>query len=105
MNLFGTSPKRVGWLVILVLGMGAQPDSQAHADSQELGRARGLLVEEVRNENPAFMVRVDVDHPKRIYRRGEVMQVRVVSGVDGFLYVFYVDAQGTLIKLFPNQSL
>ncbi|HUT93090.1 MAG TPA: DUF4384 domain-containing protein [Thermoguttaceae bacterium] len=102
MNLFGTSPNRVGWLVILAWGVGAQPDSPAQADSQELGRARGVLVEEVRNENPSFMVRIDVDHPDRIYRQGEEMRVRVISEKAGYLYLIYCDAGGNMVRLFPN---
>jgi len=103
MNLFGTSPRRVGWLVILATCLAAQLDSPAQADSQELGRARGVLVEDVRNENPSFMVRIDVDHADRIYRQGEEMRVRVISEKAGYLYLIYCDASGNMVRLFPNR--
>jgi len=103
MNLFGTSPKRVGRLVILAVCLGALPEPAAQADAPELGRARGVLVEEVRNENPSFMVRIDVDHPDRIYRQGEEMRVRVISEKAGYLYLIYCDASGNMVRLFPNR--
>jgi len=103
MNLFGTSPRRVGRLVILAACLGALPVSPTQADSPELGRARGVLVEEVRNETPSFMVRIDVDHPDRIYRQGEEMRVRVISEKAGYLYLIYCDAGGNMVRLFPNR--
>lgn len=103
MNLLGTSPIRGGWLVILATGLAAQPGTPAQADSSEPGRARGVLVEDVRNENPSFMVRIDVDHADRIYRQGEEMRVRVISEKAGYLYLIYCDAGGNMLRLFPNR--
>ena len=45
------------------------PTGQLHAwDSRDL---KGAVVEEVRNEHAPFLVRVDVDHPDRLYRQGD----------------------------------
>lgn len=63
---------------------------------------RSVMVEAV-NERPAFMVRVDVDHPNRIYRDGEVMRVYVTSEKAGYLYLLYCAADDTTTCLFPNQ--
>lgn len=63
---------------------------------------RDVVVNEVRNDHPAFMVRVDVDKPERVYRGGEEMMVNVVSARDGYLYLLYCDAGGMVTCLFPN---
>lgn len=63
---------------------------------------RAVVVEEVRNDRPSFMVRVDVDKPQRVYRGGEEMMVNVVSAKDGYLYLLYCDAGGMVTCLFPN---
>ena len=36
------------------------------ADAQQGEIARGVIIEEVRNDRPAFMVRVDVNPPNRV---------------------------------------
>jgi len=69
----------------------------------EPSRARAVLVEEVRNDAPSFYVRVDVDHPGRVYRVGQKMRVSVRSEKGGHLYLFYLDASGTISCLFPNR--
>jgi hypothetical protein len=72
------------------------------AGGAETTDPRDLAVEEVRNDAPAFMVRVDVDKPDRIYTAGDEMRVRVVSARDGYLYLLYCDAGGNVSCLFPN---
>jgi hypothetical protein len=64
---------------------------------------RGVMVEEVRNEQPQFLVRLAVDHADGIYRGGEEMQVGVRSERDGYLYLFYCDAARNVSCLFPNR--
>lgn len=54
----------------------------------------GVVVDEIRNDHPSFMVRVDVDKPDRVYCGGEEMTVKVVSAKSGYLYVLYCDAGG-----------
>ncbi len=64
---------------------------------------RGVVVEDVRNDRPAFMVRVGVDRPDHVYRGGDEMHVRVDAERDGYLYLLYCDAEGNMTSLFPNQ--
>ncbi|MCA9123421.1 MAG: caspase family protein [Planctomycetaceae bacterium] len=86
----------------MLLVLGAIALCQASANSQETRQARGVLVEEVRNEHPDFLVRVDVDQPDRTYQAGEEMRVSVVSARAGYLYLLYCDAGGNVTCLFPN---
>jgi len=68
------------------------------------GGARGVHVEQkVRNDNPAFVVRVDVDHPDRIYKDRDLLRVHVVSEKAGYLYLFNQRCDGEVVCLFPNK--
>jgi len=84
---------------ILALGWALGP---ATAESPANGN-RAIAVEEVRNDRPAFSVRVDVDHPNRTYQGGDEMFVKVVSGKKGYLYLIYESADKKLTCLFPNR--
>jgi len=65
---------------------------------------RGLSVEaKIRNDHPAYVVRVDVDRPDRVYEAGELVKVKVVSEKDGYLYLIYKQADGSVVCLFPNE--
>ncbi|PHR95734.1 MAG: hypothetical protein COA78_29640 [Blastopirellula sp.] len=67
-------------------------------------RPRGLAVEQkIRNENPSFIVRVDVDHDDNVYVDRDLMYVDVVSEKDGYLYLFYVQADEKILCVFPNK--
>lgn len=70
--------------------------------ANDFGTPRGIFVDEVRNDHPAFLVRVNVNHPDRIYRQGEELRVEVVSAKAGYLYLVYCDAGGNVSCLFPN---
>jgi len=61
------------------------------------------VTQKLRNERPAFAVRVAVDRPDRLYRHGELMHLSVTSGRDGYLYLLYQSAEGKLGCLFPNR--
>jgi hypothetical protein len=85
-----------------------QPQSpNANQANGEARKAVGRLIpaawEDVRNERAPFMVRVDVDHADRIYQGGDVMFVHVVSERDGYLYLLYKQADGSVNCLFPNK--
>ena len=43
MNLSAMSPTCAGWLAVLATCLGAQPTLASQADSEEMGRARGVL--------------------------------------------------------------
>lgn len=64
---------------------------------------RAILIEEVVNQQPDFMVRVDVDHKNRTYKVGELVNVTVRSSRNGFLYLLYLQANGETVVLFPNK--
>jgi len=61
------------------------------------------------NQTPDWMIRVDVDHPDRVYKvdtdpkKSDVMKVTVVSESDGYLYLFNVDPEGAITCIFPNK--
>jgi hypothetical protein len=78
------------------------PAAVRSADQGGPPNARGLFVEELRNTQPSFHVRVAVDRADRTYRGGEEMKVTVHSATDGYLYLFYLDAQKKPWVLFPN---
>ena len=75
----------------------------AVAADQAVGDPRSVVVEEIRNDRPAFMVRIDVDHADRVYHGGEEMHVGVTSEQAGYLYLIYCDAGRKLNCLFPNR--
>ena len=72
----------------------------AHADDKP--DPRGVIVEEIRNPQPDFHVRVSVDHADRIYKSGDELKVSVQSEVDGYLYLLYATAEKKTLLLFPN---
>ncbi len=85
---------------LLIAGLTVIGGSAAGAEPAD--DPREVVVDEVRNEHPSFMVRVDVDKPQRVYRGGEEMAVNVVSAKTGYLYLLYCDAGGMVTCLFPN---
>src|SRR5690606_25684475 len=58
-------------------------------------------VEPVVNDQAAFMVVVDVDSPQRVYREGELMNVRVKAERDCYVYLLYYHGDDATM-LFPN---
>jgi hypothetical protein len=86
--------------LVLIAGLAVASGHAVGAEPAEDPQA--VVVEEVRNDHPSFMVRVDVDKPERVYRGGEEMMVTVVSAKAGYLYLLYCDAGGMVTCLFPN---
>ena len=60
-----------------------------------------FAVEPVVNNQPAFMVVVDVDSENRVYREGELMNVRVKAERDCYVYLLYYHGEDATM-LFPN---
>lgn len=83
--------KRLGML-IFVLSLTAP----ARAD-------KAFAVQEILNENQAFMVHVDVDRKDRVYQVGETMTVTVTPEKDCYLYLLYYDATDNMVCLYPNE--
>ena len=74
----------------------------APAMAQTVVGNRAFLVEDMRNDQAAFMVRVGVDKPDRVYRVGDTPIVGVVSEKEGYLYLFYAQADDKIALIFPN---
>ena len=66
-------------------------------------QSRGGFVEKFENNNNSFAVLVEVDSPNRTYAEGELLRATVTSREDGYLYLFYRDADAKVTVLFPNQ--
>ena len=55
-----------------------------------------------RQNEPTFLVRVDVNRTTRSYREGDELAINIVSEQDAFAYVFYHQADGKTSLIFPN---
>lgn len=91
----------------LALAAAIAAGSASHVLAQEGdplpgARARALTVEYIKNEQPQFYVRVEVDRPDRTYRVGDVLHATVRSERAGYLYLLYVDATGNCACVYPN---
>ena len=71
------------------------------AFGQVPGHIRGAFVTGINSPNAAFSVKVETDSP--VYSEGDLLQAYVTSGEDGYLYLFYRDAEAKVSVLFPNQ--
>src|SRR4051812_4727443 len=56
----------------------------------------------IRNSQPGFLVRAEVNHATRDYREGDALSVRVASEEAAFVYVLYRQADGRVFQVFPN---
>ena len=56
----------------------------------------------IRNPHPAFVIRVEVDKPDRVYFEGETLEARIKSSRDGYLFLFNYRPDGTVWCIFPN---
>ncbi len=65
--------------------------------------SRSIIVEDVRNEQAQFAVRIEVDHPDRVYEGGQTVTARVRSERDGYLYLLDLSPDQKLTCLFPNR--
>lgn len=56
----------------------------------------------LRQTQPEFLVRAEVNHSTRQYREGDYFNVRVVSEADAYVYVVYQQADGQVFQIYPN---
>jgi uncharacterized caspase-like protein len=98
MKLLPPTVRPVAVLAGLLLLMGG-----VLAAGEQRGKAKKLLVEGT-NENPGWLVRVDVDRPDRTYKEGSEVVITVRSEKPGYLYVFDVGPTGEVTCLFPNAN-
>ena len=74
----------------------------ASAGADEKLPAKWVAVEGLVNDEPSFMIHVDVDHENRIYRKGDTMTVGVKAEKECYVYLFYYSGDDAVL-LFPNQ--
>lgn len=58
--------------------------------------------ENVPNPEPAFFVHADVDRIDRAYREGDPLFITAICEQDAYLYVFYEQADGKSMLVYPN---
>jgi hypothetical protein len=78
----------------VVLGQSSQP-TEERPDTPEGPAA-------IQQQQPSFLVRVDVNHATRAYREGDHLSVRISSEVDALAYVVYQQADGKIFQIYPN---
>jgi len=67
------------------------------AFAQNRGAFLGLLS----NAHSPFVVRIEVNHPNRVYTKDDFFRATIESSEEGYLYLFYRDAEGNVAMLFP----
>lgn len=90
-------------LGVMLLGCCVARAQEDEKGEQAGNSARGIVVEEIRNTNPQFSVRVSVDREDRTYHEDESVVVTVESSRDGYLYLLYCDAADNVQAVFPNR--
>lgn len=58
--------------------------------------------ENIKQDQPSFLVRVEVNKPSRSYRQNDSLTITVNSEEDAYLYVVYKQADGKVYQIFPN---
>ncbi len=66
------------------------------------GSLHSLQPEMIRQNDPGFLVRADVNRASRSYRDGDTLSITVASEADAYLYVLYKQADGKVFQIFPN---
>lgn len=60
--------------------------------------------EDIRQKDPGFLVRVDVNRGTRSYQEGDSLYAQVTSEADAYVYVLYKQADGKIFQIFPNSE-
>jgi hypothetical protein len=89
---------------LALLSAGLVAVAEGPPDDEATARPRDADLVLVRNDQPAFMVRVTVDHPDLVYRAGDELKITVRSEKDGHLYVLYKNAAGKWKVFLPNDA-
>jgi hypothetical protein len=93
---------RIRILFVLLAGLWGTAGSASAEDIFTKPLERNAVVEEIRNEQASFVIRVEVDHKDRIYVDRDVLHATVRSQREGYLYLLYANAEGKTKCLFPN---
>ena len=76
-------------------GFGQLPGTSSGATGQP---------QDIRQTDPGFLVRADVNRALRSYREGDALSISVAAEVDAYLYVLYKQADGQVFQVFPNST-
>lgn len=76
--------------------------SWAPALAREVEKDPRAVVVEADMPSPTFRVDLEVDRLDRLYKRGDLVNVKVRSEKAGYLYLLYADASKKAYLLFPN---
>jgi hypothetical protein len=60
--------------------------------------------QDIRQNNPGFLVRADVNKGSRSYREGDTLYVQVATEEEAYVYVLYQQADGKIFQIFPNDE-
>jgi hypothetical protein len=80
----------------------ATPAADQSNAANEAADAEANSPEQILQDQPSFLVKVDVDRPDRRYREGESLEVTIISEEDAYAYVLYEQADGKMYQIFPN---
>ena len=89
-----------GGLLLLVLAL----TGQYFVKAAEPGDRKPEGPEKIRQKDPGFLVRADVDHATRSYREGDLLTGQAASEADAYIYVLYKQADGKVFQIFPNST-
>lgn len=81
----------------------ATPSKPSFGQLPGSGAATGQP-QDIRQSNPGFLVRADVNHALRSYRAGDALSITVATEADAYLYVLYKQADGQIFQVFPNAT-
>ena len=87
------------FMLLALIGGTASCDHTTTHNAANFGQARAVG-RESRNEHPSFYIRVDVDHPNRIYQVGK--KCGSTSNRSEGLYLIYLMPNGTTPAFFPT---
>lgn len=83
-----------------LLAMSAQLSAQPQLPGVEPVPESNGSPASVRQAQPEFLVRAEVNHTTGQYREGDSFNVRVVSEVDAYVYVVFQQADGHVFQIF-----
>ena len=70
--------------------------------AQQEGAEEQTQPQDIQQDEPTFFVGLKVNHETHSYRQGDHVSVRMSSEEDGYAYVLYAQADGTIFQIFPN---
>jgi hypothetical protein len=100
-----------GGLLVFSRAQSAEPEKAKPAPSQPAetkpaptkpAETKPPAPENIRQGNPTFLVRADVNRATRSYREDDYLSVQVASEADAYVYVLYKQADGKVFQIFPN---